>query len=63
MFGPASPRGDLGAQNVAAARATLQANDISIVAADTGGTSGRTVWLEAATGAFTVRTRSEGTEA
>lgn len=45
----------MGARNVAAARAALAAAGIPLVAEDTGGSAGRSVALEVATGVFSVR--------
>lgn len=45
----------MGARNIAAARAALGKAGIRIVAEDTGGTSGRSVSLDVSSGAFTVR--------
>jgi chemotaxis protein CheD len=45
----------MGARNVAAARAALAAAGIRLVAEDTGGANGRSVSLDVSTGAFTVR--------
>lgn len=45
----------MGARNVAAARAALAAAGIRVVAEDTGGANGRSVSLDVSTGRFTVR--------
>lgn len=45
----------MGARNVAAARAALAAVGIPVVAEDTGGSNGRSVSLDVSSGSFTVR--------
>lgn len=57
LFGTmlASPAGSMGDRNVAAARAALSAAGVVILAADTGGGSGRSVAFDVATGELTVR--------
>lgn len=52
LLGSGSP---MGARNVAAARAALQAAGIPVIAEETGGSAGRSVSLEVASGRFTVR--------
>lgn len=51
----ASAQGQMGDRNVAAARAALAALQISIVASDTGGSAGRSVSFDLATGEVAVR--------
>ncbi len=57
LFGDllASTGGTMGVRNAAAARAALAAAHVTLVAEDVGGEHGRTVTLDAATGALTVR--------
>lgn len=45
----------MGARNVAAARAALERAGIRVIAEDTGGANGRSVSLDVRSGAFTVR--------
>jgi chemotaxis protein CheD len=47
---------DMGQKNVVAVRAALEKEGIPLVAFDTGGNRGRSVWLPVVTGAMTVRT-------
>ncbi len=47
---------DLGQKNVMAVRAALEREGLPVVAFDTGGNKGRSVWLLVGSGAMTVRT-------
>ncbi len=49
---------DMGQKNVVAVRTALEKEGIPIVASDTGGNRGRSVWLSVETGVMTVRTSS-----
>lgn len=57
LFGTmlAGPAGSMGDRNVAAARAALSEAGVGIVAAETGGSSGRSVAFDVASGELTVR--------
>lgn len=57
LFGDllSSPQGQMGDRNVNAARQALAALGIPVRAADTGGTSGRSVSFDVATGSLAVR--------
>ena len=52
---------DMGQKNVVAVRAALEREGLPVVAFDTGGHKGRSVWLAVGTGAVTVRTAAEAT--
>lgn len=62
MFTPLLSRGamSLGARNVAAAHAACTAADIPVVAQDTLGTHGRTVYFDVALGELLVRSIGQG---
>lgn len=57
LFGAmlSSPAGQMGARNVAAAKAALEAAGIPLVGEETGGTAGRSVTVDVNSGAMTVR--------
>lgn len=61
MFDFSSSDGGVGERNVAAAEAALDDRDIPVVATDVGGDYGRSVTLDATTGALSVR-RAHGDE-
>ncbi len=52
---------DMGQKNVVAVRAALEREGLPVVAFDTGGNKGRSVWLLVGTGAMTVRTGAGAT--
>ena len=62
MFGNLSPSGavQMGERNVVASRQVLEEQGIAITAEDTGGTTGRSVRLQAQDGALFIRTLATG---
>ena len=62
MFGNLSPSGavQMGERNVVASRQVLEEQGIRITAEDTGGTTGRSIRLQAADGALFIRTLAGG---
>ena len=62
MFGNLSPSGavQMGERNVVASRQVLEEQGITITAEDTGGTTGRSIRLQAVDGALVIRTLATG---
>lgn len=62
MFGNLSPSGavQMGERNVVASRQVLEEQGITITAEDTGGTTGRSIRLQAVDGALFIRTLATG---
>lgn len=62
MFGNLSPSGavQMGERNVVASRQVLEEQGIKITAEDTGGTTGRSIRLQAVDGALFIRTLATG---
>lgn len=62
MFGNLSPSGavQMGERNVVASRQVLEEQGIRITAEDTGGTTGRSIRLQAVDGALFIRTLATG---
>ena len=62
MFGNLSPSGavQMGERNVVASRQVLEEQGIAITAEDTGGTTGRSIRLQAVDGALFIRTLATG---